>query len=127
MLQSPPQRCQRHSDGGARAKPEGNMPRRSLQKARTNQRAAIALLGEASTPEVCSAACGQPVSRCRNRVLIGEGWGRPADSLAAKRESALKLRRGVLRAFRRRFAVVTIRNARCTAVSENIGGSRRCW
>ena len=79
VLQSPPQRCQRHSDGGARAKPEGNRPRRSLQKASTNQRAAIAMLGEASykRPEVLRPAA-RPVS------AVAE-WSRDLGSAASGR------------------------------------------
>ena len=74
MLQSPPQRCQRHSDGGARAKPEGNRRRRSLQKARTNQRAAITMLGR---QERCWARQAQLLRRAarlsQNGLVIEEG------------------------------------------------------
>ena len=83
VLQSPPQRCQRHSDGGARAKPEGNRPRRSLLKAslqKANQRAAIAMLGEASNkrPEVLRRAA-RPVS------AVAE-WSRDRGSAASGRD-----------------------------------------
>ena len=82
VLQSPPQRCQRHSDGGARAKPEGNRPRRSLQKARTNQRAAITLLGrgkQQGRPEVCGVRPG--LSRLLQKWSRDRG-GLPADVMS---------------------------------------------
>ena len=82
VLQSPPQRCQRHSNGGARAKSEGNRRRRSLQKARTNQRAAITLLGEASSgaQKFCGVRPG--LSRLFQHGLV-IGGSLPADVIPA--------------------------------------------